>query len=212
MLIIAHALSEMWCWFAGDAARALQHAHRASKLAEAATRGAASILASAALGHALLFNKRWSDAAAVLEQALAAMHERQVGSHLEAFFLADLAHAVAALGDFGRARVLADEAVSVAQQRRIAEVIPLLARAHVLRLSDGALAAAAIEADLQQAMAEVERTDARAYAPLIHVERAELAELLGDEAAYQRELREAHRLFTAMGATGHVRRIESVID
>jgi hypothetical protein len=125
--------------------------------------------------------------------------------------LADLAQAVATLGDFGRARVLADEAVSTAQQRRIGKVHPLLARAHVQRLSDGAQAAAAIEADLQQAMAEVEQTEARAYAPLIHVERAELARLLGDEATYQRELREAHRLFTEMGATGHVRRIEALI-
>jgi hypothetical protein len=52
-------------------------------------------------------------------------------------------------------------------------------------------------------MEVVERTEARAYVPLIHVERAELARLLGDEAAYQRELREAHRLFVEMGATGH---------
>jgi len=52
------------------------------------------------------------------------------------------------------------------------------------------------------------RNAARAYAPLIHVERAELARLLGDEAGYQRELREAHRLFVEMGATGHAERIE----
>ena len=32
------------------------------------------------------------------------------------------------------------------------------------------------------------------------VERAELARLVGDENAHQRELREAHRLFTEIGA------------
>jgi len=159
------------------------------------------------LGRALLLNEQWSDAAVTLGHTLADMRERQAGLHLEALVLADLAHAVVALGGCGRARVLADEAVSASRQARGSEVYALLARAQVQRLSDGARAAAAIEADLRQAMAEVERTEARAYAPLIHVERAELARLLGDDAAYQCELREALRLFVAMGATGHAERI-----
>jgi hypothetical protein len=46
----------------------------------------------------------------------------------------------------------------------------------------------------------VETTGARACAPFIHVERAALAHLLGDEATRQAELREAHRLFAEMGA------------
>ena len=75
------------------------------------------------------------------------------------------------------------------------------------RLSDGARAATAIEADLQRTMAVIEQTEACVYTPFIHVERGELARLLGDEAAYQCELREAHRVFVAMGATGHAERI-----
>jgi hypothetical protein len=43
-------------------------------------------------------------------------------------------------------------------------------------------------------------TGARAFVPFIHVERAALAHLLGDEAVRERELHEAHRLFTEMGA------------
>jgi hypothetical protein len=39
-----------------------------------------------------------------------------------------------------------------------------------------------------------------ALALFLHVERAELARLVGDEAARERELREAHRLFTEIGA------------
>jgi class 3 adenylate cyclase len=205
--VFAHGYSVMWCWFAGDAARALQHARRAVELAEAAPSGLRTVASSMALGQALLLNERWADAAAAIEQGLTAMRERQVGLQVEALVLADFAHAVVTLGDFGRARALADEAVSVAQQRHTTELPPLLARAHVRRLSDGVRAAGAIEADLQRAMEEVERTEARAYAPLIYVERAELARLLGDEAAYQRELREAHRLFVEMGATGHAERI-----
>jgi len=43
--------------------------------------------------------------------------------------------------------------------------------------------------------------------PFIHVERAELGRLLSDEAAWERELREALRLSTEMGATGHAARL-----
>ena len=43
-------------------------------------------------------------------------------------------------------------------------------------------------------------SDAKSYEPVLHVERAELARLVGDEATRERELREAHRLFTEIGA------------
>ncbi len=208
VLIAAHAYTAWLSEFAGDAARALRDAHRAVELVEAATGRMMGLGSAMTFGRALLLNEQWCEAATRLEQALDDMREHQVALQVEAFVLADLARAVAALGDYGRARLLADEAVSTAQrQGTYFEVAARLARAHVQRLSDGAHAAAAIEADLQQAMAVVERTEARVYTPFIHVERAELARLLGDEAAYQRELREAHRLFTAMGATGHAERI-----
>jgi hypothetical protein len=42
---------------------------------------------------------------------------------------------------------------------------------------------------------------AKSYEPFLCVERADLARLNGDEPARQRELREAHRLFTEIGAT-----------
>ena len=41
---------------------------------------------------------------------------------------------------------------------------------------------------------------AKSYEPFLHVERAELARLTGDETTRQRELREAHRLFLEIGA------------
>ena len=40
---------------------------------------------------------------------------------------------------------------------------------------------------------------AKSYQPFLHVERAELARLTGDEATREHELREAHRLFTEIG-------------
>jgi hypothetical protein len=41
---------------------------------------------------------------------------------------------------------------------------------------------------------------AKSYEPSLHVERAELARLTGDDALHDRELREAHRLFLEIGA------------
>ena len=38
------------------------------------------------------------------------------------------------------------------------------------------------------------------YEPFLHIERAELARLNGDNTARQREFREAHRLFVEIGA------------
>jgi hypothetical protein len=64
-----------------------------------------------------------------------------------------------------------------------------------------------IQSALSEAQALVEETGGRSREPLIHEERAELARLTGDDATYQRELREAHRLFTEMGATGHAERV-----
>ena len=57
-----------------------------------------------------------------------------------------------------------------------------------------------IEATLAEADAWLEMSGGKSYEPFLHVERAELAPLIPDEATRQRELRDAHRLFTEIGA------------
>jgi len=42
---------------------------------------------------------------------------------------------------------------------------------------------------------------------MIHVESAELARQNGDTQEQERELREAHRLFTEIGATGYAKQL-----
>jgi hypothetical protein len=68
-----------------------------------------------------------------------------------------------------------------------------------------------IEAALAEADAWLEMSGAKSYGPFLHVERAELARLAGDEATRQCELREAHRLFVEMGATGHAERMAPLL-
>ena len=75
-----------------------------------------------------------------------------------------------------------------------------------------AAARAAIEVALSEAQVLVHRTEARSEQPHIHLARAELADVLGDEAARRREMREAHRLFTAIGATGWAERVAKTLS
>src|SRR5262249_20056935 len=94
------------------------------------------------------------------------------------------------------------EAITVCRQRgtRIWEFSALLTRIRALCASRGLEAARDIEATLAEADAWLEMSGAKSYEPFLHVERAELARLTGDEASRRRELREAHRLFTEIGA------------
>jgi hypothetical protein len=59
---------------------------------------------------------------------------------------------------------------------------------------------AAIAAALGRALALIEETGARSNEPFVRVQLARLAGLTGDRVTWERELREAHRLFTEMGA------------
>ena len=73
--------------------------------------------------------------------------------------------------------------------------------ARVRRLAGGLSACPAIEAALERAIALIRVTGARGFEPHVYLERAALERLTGDDVAHQRELREAHRLFTEMGAS-----------
>ena len=74
--------------------------------------------------------------------------------------------------------------------------------------SSTALAAAdEAERELSAAQSLVDEMGAVAYAPRVLLARAELAQARGDTAACERERKEAHRLFVAMGATGYAERL-----
>ncbi len=121
--------------------------------------------------------------------------------------LSAAAEAFLAAGDPERSRSLAAKANDVARRagHLLPEIETSLALARV-RMRTAGRAAEEEVADLLARAAElVEQTGATVFEPHVHLARAELAELLGDDA--RRELREAHRLFTEMGATGHAERV-----
>ncbi len=74
-------------------------------------------------------------------------------------------------------------------------------------MSKGAAAADKIEAQLQRAKRVIERYGHALLTPFLSEESAHLARLLGDEEGCERHFREAHRLYTEMGAVGHAEQV-----
>jgi tetratricopeptide (TPR) repeat protein len=161
-------------------------------------------IAYEALGLAQLRNGQLEEARGALEHALAIFPASQA---LNSWVLAQRAEACACLGDTARAREAAAEAVASAEREGVRNALIQLSLARVLRSADGLAAEREIEAALDRALELVEETGSRAFVPQVHEERAALARLLGDDSTRQRELREAHRLYTEMGATGHTERL-----
>ncbi len=73
--------------------------------------------------------------------------------------------------------------------------------------TDRADAVDTIRATLDCARNRAERQGSRPLLAQIHEAYAELGRCLGDDDAHERELREAHRLYTEIGATGHAERV-----
>jgi adenylate cyclase len=188
---------------------ALAHARQAVDTAERKGGSFSRVMAFHSLGNAHLLNQEWNDAMAVLERSLELAHEHRTGLQLEAWMLAGLSSAQLGLGDARRARETAEQAISIALEQGTKEqqCQAQLALAQALLESEGARAQRAIEESLARALTLIEETEARSYTPFVHEERAELARLLGDDVTRERELREAHRLYTEMGATGHAQRL-----
>jgi len=203
-----HIVHAFRCELAGDARSALGHGRQAVESGDRTESEINRLMAYYWLGRALVLNEHWLEAVGALDTA------REIGrSHglllWDSPILGMLALANLGLGNHDRARQDAEEAVAIA--RRIGagafELWTRLGLARILRETEGAKAKERIEGELGAALAFVETSGAKGFAPLVRVERAELARLSGDEATRQRELREAHRLFTEIGATGHIERL-----
>ncbi len=200
-LSVSHAYHVIRCEVTGEAAPALAHGREAVNYAERMGSQTARIFAYFSLGLANVLNGAWHDALEVLGTALTIGRERRL-SIGEGGVLAAMAAAHLGLGDRARALALAEEAIAVCRRlgARLWEFSALLTRMRALRETQGLQATREIEAALAEADAWLEMSGAKSYEPFLHVERAELARLSGDDATRERELREAHRLFLEIGA------------
>ncbi|MBI3784020.1 MAG: hypothetical protein HY270_11530 [Deltaproteobacteria bacterium] len=193
----------------GDVQAALSAGRRAVESAERIGSHIARALAHGCYGMALGLNAEWQAARQSLALALEIARANRVGLFMEADFASALAEAHLGLGDSASAGALAGDAIQVAlrMDMRVAEIRAQLALARLRRAVEGADGSAAIAAALDRALALVQSTGARSFEPQISVERARLAALRLDASEAQQWLREAHRLFTEMGAKGHAERL-----
>ncbi len=172
-------------------------------------RGQDRAVARHILARAYLLKEDWSRVVVDLEQLPGSVGDQPSTITRLGSGLALLARAHLGRGDLDQARACADEAVALADRQHdpVNGVEARLALSQVLLRTKEERAAPAIGGLLARALSLVEETEARRYEPFIRAERAGLARLLRDEMTRQRELREAHRLFTEMGATGHAERV-----
>jgi class 3 adenylate cyclase/tetratricopeptide (TPR) repeat protein len=200
-LLASHFCHVLRCELTGEAASALAHARQALEHAESMGSYLARIMAYRSLGIANVLNREWQGALNVLEQVLTIGRKRRLLFH-HGGILAAMAVAHLGLGDHEKALALAKEAMEVSRRRgaRIWEFPALLTRTRALRETHGLRARQDIEATFTEAAAWLEMSGAKSYEPFLHVERAELAKLTGDQSTRERELLEAHRLFTEIGA------------
>jgi adenylate cyclase len=199
--LMARIFHVMRCWVTGEAAPALAHGRQAVDYAERTGNELGRIFAYIILGLACVVNDAWHDALESLETAMTIGRERRL-SVLEGWGLGVMAAAHLGRGDRARAVTLAEEGVAVGRRlgARQWELYGLLTRMRALRETHGVAATREIEIALGEADAWLEMSGATSYAPFVHVERAELARLEGDDARRRRELREAQRLFLDIGA------------
>jgi class 3 adenylate cyclase/tetratricopeptide (TPR) repeat protein len=205
----AHGALADLAFFSGDADAGLSAAQRCVELAEKVGSPFSRAAGYLALSAAQLQDRQVSEAIGAAEHALGLARRCGTGLEFESRLLSALAEAVLAAGDVARARALADEALAVAD--RIGAVVNgIHARrtlARVLLAGGGATAGRSIEEVLDGAEGVVGQTGAVSFRPLLFLERAEMARFAGAAAAREHALREAHRLFVAIGATGHAARL-----
>jgi class 3 adenylate cyclase/tetratricopeptide (TPR) repeat protein len=205
----SHYFSTWRAYFAGEPESALTHARRSLEIAERIGSPFSRAHEWLVLGLAERMQGHWRNAIAAVERSRAIARESRTTVERNALRLTLLGESYLGLGDPARARALVDEGLEVARtQGHVPDQMHAsLALARVLPSSVGTAARAEIEAALARTLALAAETGAKAYEPLVHVELAELARQSGDEEGRERELREAHRQFTEIGASGHAARL-----
>ncbi len=201
----ALALSPWLSWLTGEPDDSLTRAAEAVRLAEETNNS--FLLACALRGQALatMAAARPVEAIAACDRALTECRAARGGLQFEGEHLNQLACARLAVGDLAGAERAAAEAVAVARRQgaEVVECHALLIRAQTLRAAGAA--EVVVRADLNSALDLVRETGAHSYAPFI---REELARLDDDE----KEMEEALRLYSQIGATGHARRLEAELS
>jgi adenylate cyclase len=206
-----YLLSSLLAYLVGEPESARANARQAVEIAERIGDSSSRARAWQFLGAAETMQGQWKEAIEAIERSRMIAEHGRTAADVEPPRLALLAESHLGLGELERARELAERAVELAHARgsRSAEPLANIALARVLLGSAGPSARQKIAATLRRALEFTRETEARVWEPMVHVELAELARQGGEEEEHERELREAHRLFTEIGASGHAARLQA---
>ena len=152
----------------------------------------------------------------MLEGALATLRERRIHVSLEAELLQLLAETHIGVGQLGLARHECDEAIAAALRSGtpLYECDAQLILARIL-LQEGSAEPAKVReigSSLERAAELIDQTGAESRRPRLTELLASVAHAQGDDADHVRKLREAHRLYVEMGATGNAARLGSELE
>jgi adenylate cyclase len=189
-------------WLTADGETGVQRARQGLEVAERLGSSFSRVAAYFQLARSAVTARDWDETAIAASEALKIARLTGAGLTSEGAMLSLLAEAQLGRGEVDLARCTAEEALAASRQRhtRLEEVFSQLALARALLRADGAAPDEAIAECLARALALVEETGAAALEPFVRVELAELARARGEDGLATRELREAQRLFTAIGA------------
>jgi tetratricopeptide (TPR) repeat protein len=203
-----HMWSTWHAYWSGEPETAMAHAQQALEIAERIGDSFSRTWSWFWLGLAARLRGEWRQAIDAIERSQAISRERRAGLDSEGWRLIILGEAHRGLGEAERAVDLLREGVALLRSRgQSAEALANVILARILLSSEGLAAREEIESALARARELAGDTGMRSVEPMIHVELAELAHQSGVEEERERELRDAHRLFTEVGATGHAERL-----
>jgi len=189
----------------GDYDAAEQRARIMAERAATAGAGIVRAWASLEMGRVQLAKGELVPAVDTLKEALSTAEQTRTSGFLLGSVLGCVAETLLALGNVESVLRKAEEPVAFERSHGLAwDLASRFAWSRALIASGDRTAALQALGETEQCVAE---TDARIYQPYWHECRAEFEEHFGDPSRRREELREAHRLFSEMGGTGHAERI-----
>ena len=159
------------------------------------------------LAQAHLLAGRPDAALEAVEAGLTVSSETGVNPAPGSLFTAVRAQALLAQGEVARARELIERVATSPPATAVGKHAYLVVLAQVLVASDVRGEHERIESSLTQAAVQAEYVGGPGLQAVVCTERGHFASALGDKVGWERELREALRIYTEMDATGWMERI-----
>jgi class 3 adenylate cyclase/tetratricopeptide (TPR) repeat protein len=211
---VAHAGARMLALARGDLASAEREHAVARERTEGTGNLSAVVITNVGTADLLLERGRPDEALATLQETLELQRKRLIFRQIEPLVLRAMARARVLRGELDTALALAEEAWAFATERGLTTgaIAACLALAEVALARNGAASHAEVEGRLAGAEAGIAECSNALAQPPVHELRSALAGLEGDVARRRSELLKARRLWRAMGATGHVARVEAALE